>query len=409
MLEVGPLLQGLWTINPRLDFSFEKEPWSRHRPALFVGVDSATMTKVVQSLLKGDLGAKRYSRLLRSVGLTRAGSGGIFFWDSLDRWHEKNPHTEHCSSLQQPFGEADNGGQLRLLPSPKLKLFDLPDPVLERIFDLVLPNCGIKVLDVDNDTNFHDGLIHMDRWLYNRFGCRFFEIGSFRLVLATRSNSGQFPGLVAFQKILRKPGPHIGTGRIGRSCKGRQLVYGDYHVELNFILNDTVSLVDVRTDIFPIVMESSTAEGDHRVTFRLSHIDDNGALTEIGVHHTTQRKLRTNIAKALVDVEFSREEHTHPEIWINRFGDVLDAAEQSNLERLDCMSTATRLIAQQGNHRVDVLHPLDHYYRSDEGLQYDSRCTFKDLDQFFPFHGVPDEMLHYLHWVLKAEGKRHKS
>jgi hypothetical protein len=57
------------------------------------------------------------------------------------------------------------------------------------------------------------------------------------------------------------------------------VMYANIHVELNFNLNDIIPLVDVRTDILPMVMESSTAQDDHRVTFRLSHVDgtDNGA------------------------------------------------------------------------------------------------------------------------------------
>lgn len=160
MLEVGPLLQGLWALNPGLDLSFEEDPQSRHRLAPFVGADSLTMTYILRSLLKGSLGAKKYSHLLRAVGLRRDGSGGILFWDSLDRWYD--PNKDYCCSLRQPFAVADNGGQFELLSIPKLKLFDLPDLVLERIFDIVLPTCDIRVVDVDNDTSLHDGLIDMN-------------------------------------------------------------------------------------------------------------------------------------------------------------------------------------------------------------------------------------------------------
>jgi hypothetical protein len=365
-----------------------------------------TMTNILRSLLKDSLGVKKYRRLLRSVGLRPDGSGGILFWDSLDRWY--NPNTDHYSSLRQPFAAADNGGQLELLLTPKLKLLDLPDPVLERVFDIVLPIRDIRVVDVDSDTKFHDRLTHMNRWLYYRFGRHFFDRVPFKLMLSTSSNIGQFPEIEAFRKILRKTRPPTAFERIGRSCKRRLLIYEDYLVELDFVLNDIVSLDGVRADILPIIMESSTAYGHRRVTFRLSHIDDTGALTEIEVHHTTQRKLRTNIVKAQVEVAFNQRDHTHTTIWVNGFGDLVDVADQNNLNGLDSTSTTTRVIEREGTYQVAVLQPLDYRYRSDEGLPCGRLCFFTDLDEYFLVHGASNETLRYFLCVLEADGKRYK-
>jgi hypothetical protein len=189
---------------------------------LFSGADSLITTNIVRSLLKGDSGAKKYSRLLRAVGRRHDGSRGIQFWDSLDQWHYNSPHADHCSPLQQPFGAVDNGTHLQLLLTPRVKLIDLSEPVLERIFDLALPTCNINIADVEKDTSFHNRVIYMKRWLCYRYGRWFSDREFFKQVLATSSTNGQFPGVFDFRNILRKTWPHKGIKKIGRSCKEAQ-------------------------------------------------------------------------------------------------------------------------------------------------------------------------------------------
>jgi hypothetical protein len=235
------------------------------------------MSAIFKSILGGQLGLRKYGRLLYAVTICGDGSGGEISWGTTklccdppnmmirELLPDIIPDPHHISS----FTAEDGGAQLRVHKREKaLTLLDLPQPILRDIIRRVVHPIEGFVIDLDKDTKFNCGVIHVNKDIYHAWRDSFlFGHSSFELVLTTNCVHTDFGGFKKLRRVLRKTfdssryppddSSHLRTLTI--SAFRRNTV----NYTLKFEVQGPVSLGDVRINILPFVMETAMSDSSN--------------------------------------------------------------------------------------------------------------------------------------------------
>jgi hypothetical protein len=130
-----------------------------------------TMSAILKSILGGQLKLREHGRLLCAVVIEQNASGGKIGWGTT------NPYCSYRSSdrgrivpdlhYTSSFIVEDGGARLQICKREvPLALLNLPCSLLERIISMVVhPLEGVRI-DLDKETKFNCGMIHVNRDIY---------------------------------------------------------------------------------------------------------------------------------------------------------------------------------------------------------------------------------------------------
>ncbi|KAI4640461.1 hypothetical protein J4E93_008667 [Alternaria ventricosa] len=394
IFEVMPLLRAIWSRNLKVLVSFNKVvDDSPQGFILRTTCDTTAMTVVFQSICQGQLQLQRYGQHLRAVALKRDGSGGVLCWGTTQpppgpyygptRRFQANP------DYLTDFIAEDNGSRLKLVTkrSTPLTLLTLPESLQQRIYSMVVHPVEGTSIDLDHDTKFRCGLVHVNRHFYDTWRDRFIFGNKFILTMTTRQMHTTFDDFDNLRTFLRKtyqcissysPGkPDTITAQIVTPDKTHQQPGPSYI--LRFETDSAVSLADVRINVLPFIMETSTTQATNTVMFQIwTRPSTDAPSTLITSHTMTIHKLRLNIVLAIMTHVYSDPRNLHsdnelPDFYINGFGEVV----QTTAPTADYCSAsgpwepASSFVddEEQENYRDLTVHPIDyvsgHYFHPD--------------------------------------------
>jgi hypothetical protein len=291
-----------------------------------------------------------------------------------------------------------------------LTLFDLPQPILEDIISRVVRPTEGFVIDLNKDTKFNCGIIHVNKDIYHAWRDSFlFGHSSFELVLTTNCVHTDFGGFEKLRRVLRKT---FDTSRYpGDSSHPRTLMNSPFErttlkYKLKFEVQDPISLNDVRINILPFIMETAMSGRwkGNELTIQVRSTDCNEPSTMTASHTLKLQELRINILTALMKSFYLEEEERSvvPNCWINGFGQVVQV-EDVHDDAGEAWEFASHLVENdieidhgrwETRNCFDVLelHPLDRHYRNGE---IHPGCSISGK-QFFPFQRNVKEIMRYL-------------
>jgi hypothetical protein len=176
---------------------------------------------------------------------------------------------------------------------------------------------------------------------------------------------------------------------------------GQLSVVLNFKMATATPLEEIRISALPLLRETSSTPGGGKVTIRSLTLGPKNqhSVTEECV--ITLQKLRSDVAKAMMDDVFANEDHYETHIWINRLGDVVENEykDRTDLDGEEGQHLGTASTMKHDGHWFQIA------YLHLKGLEYRGRkdrhnCRFEDCKQCFPFKHAASEAFRYLAWVL---------
>ena len=434
LFEVMPLFRAIWNRNLTVLVTFTKlTDASVGGYMLRTKCDLTAMTAVFQSICQGQLQLKRYGEQLRAVALKRDGSGGILSWGTTQ--HPPGPY--YCARRRfqanpdylTDFIAEESGSRLKLVTqrSTALTLFTLPKSIQERIYSMAVHPTEGTGIDLDNDTKFRCGLVHVNRHFYDTWRDKFIFDNNFVLTMTTRQVQTTFDDFKHLRTFLRKTYVPISSYSTGRpdTVTARIVARDEDRGQpgpsyiLRFETDSAVSLADVRINVLPLVMETSTTQAKSTVTIQIwmKH-DTEGTSTMTSSHTVTLHKLRLNIVVALMSHVYSDPRYLHPwdelpDFWINGFGDVVQT---TTVPDLSCDDTgawqpASSLVyneeagEDEDEYHIANLHPIDYVYRSKgDGVHSDCRYPYDVHYYLFPFRRMTKEVLQYLMGCLDGAG-----
>ena len=275
LFEVMPILRAIWNRNLTVSVTFTKLTDASVRGHMLrTKCDITAMTAIFQSICQGQLELRRYGEQLRAVALKRYGSGGILSWGTTQPplgpyIHRKRRFQANPDYLTDFIAE-ENGSRLKLVTqrSTPLTLFTLPESIQERIYSMVIQPIEGTPIDLDIDTKFRCGLDHVNRHFYHTWRDKFIFENKFVLTMTTKQVQTTFDDFKYLRTFLRKTyvrissyscgRPDTVTARIVTRDKDRRRPGPSYI--LRFETNGAVSLADVRINVLPLVMETSTTQ-----------------------------------------------------------------------------------------------------------------------------------------------------
>ncbi|CAN9294583.1 unnamed protein product [Alternaria alternata] len=413
--EIIPLLHAIWSLDLNVDVSLVKTTdHPRSLDSARLNFDAPSMSTILNSILGGQLELRKYGRLLYAVTIYGDASGGEINWGTTNGCCNPPdmmlrsclpaifPDPHHVSS----FIAEDDGARLRVRKREKaMTLFDLPQPILEDIISRVVRPTEGFVIDLDKDTKFNCGIIHVNKDIYH---------ASFELVLTTNCVQTDFDGFKNLRRFLRKTFDNYRYP--SDSSHPRTFMISPFELNtmkytLKFEVQDPISLDDVRINILPFVMETAVSgpwKGDE-LTIQVRSTDCSGVSTMTASHTLGLEELRINILTALMKSFYlEKEREIVPDSWINGFGQVVQVVQVVQVEDAhdiagEAWEFASHLVENdckidhgcwETENCFDVLelHPLDRQYRRGD---IHPGCTINGK-QFFPFQQDPEEIMRYL-------------
>ncbi|KNG48791.1 hypothetical protein TW65_04394 [Stemphylium lycopersici] len=398
IVEITRLLHTVWDHNLNFkiglvdmrDASESRAEYWRQNPHLHC--NTAVMV-VIQSLLNDQLNLRRYRSLICAVAVQGDGSGGIICWGSTPRgihnktWPRYYPHTF------TKFFASDAGGQLQHTPPSPPHLLSLPAPIWSTIMKrVVFPNEGLPI-NVDTGITFPLSLpqvnkkLRADLWPTSILGNRY------TLTTTTKSQRSDFGAFRNLRRLLRKPIAYVRSDGSARELTLEQGQFGVDAIVLQFELDTTVKHEDLRINILPLVVETSSTMGCKRLTVRVC------CRTVAEEVSLTLQELRCQVVEALgamVGEGGGSERGWEPEIWMNGLGEVVER--YAKRRPVPSPQTASTFAATpDGASTLLRIHPKDAEYRRGQGA---IGSRFETTDDFFPFTCSAVHTLGYMRWVL---------
>ena len=274
-------------------------------------------------------------------------------------------------------------------------------------------------IDLDHDTKFRCGLVYVNRQFRDTWRDRFLFENKFVLNMTTAQIHSTFDDFKLLQTFLRKTYVQVSSCSIGkpdtitarivtRDKDYRQ--HGPSYV-LGFETDSAVSLADVRINVLPFIMETSTTQATNTVMFPIWTTPSTEGPSTLTTSHTMPlHKLRLNIVLAMMTHAYSdpRNLHPHnklPDIWINGFGEVVqvDNVDEAVGGAWESASELDAIDNNDGGFKMRTLHPMDVHYRFNH-VSWKKNVTLSDAAQFFPFRRKVDKILPYLIKIVDRAG-----
>ncbi|KAI4640460.1 hypothetical protein J4E93_008666 [Alternaria ventricosa] len=408
LFEITPLLRAIWKMGPTVDFSFHQK--KRLPDQSMRGVCNAPgMSAMLRSILEGQLRLREQDRLLGAVSLYRDGSGGKISWGisnpNLDGWSFERGRVASDHYYTSTFIAEDGGARLEVSKREKpLALLDLPKPLCDYIFNMVVHPRESHRIDLGTHTKIDCGLINVNWEVHRSWRDQLLFHNSFELVLTTDRARTDFDQFNHLRRLLRKTFHTDGFDIPTRTVLAGPGVDNELKYILKFELQGAISLSDIRISILPLVMETSTASGEDGVTIQVWVTDTEGHSTLATSHTLTLQELRLNVIAVMMKTYYLESKALAPDIWINGFGEVVQV---NNVDEPvgGAWEPASELVPignTEGGFVVWRLHPVDIHYRSDDILS--QKAVLYDVAQFFPFRRKVSEILPYLIKIVDRAG-----
>ncbi|CAN9313156.1 unnamed protein product [Alternaria sp. RS040] len=428
--EITPLLHAIWNLDINVDVSLVN---TRYFPPIHgltdLDLNAPSMSAILKSILGGQLELRKYGRLLYAVTIYADGSGGEINWGTTNLCcdppdmmiRELLPDIIPDPHQISWFTAEDGGARLRVHKREKaLALLDLPQPILRDIISRVVRPTEGFVIDLDKDTKFNCGIIHVNKDIYHAWRKPFLfghgtsiytKHSSFELILTTNCVHTGFDGFKNSRRFLRKT---FDSYRYpSDSSHPKTLMISPFELNtmkytLKLEVQGPISLDDVRINILPFVMETAISgpwKGDE-LTIQVRSTDCSGASTMAASHTLGLQELRINILTALMKSFYlEKERQIVPDCWINGFGQVVQVVQVEDAQDIagEAWEFASHLVENdceidhgcwetENCFDVPELHPLYRQHR--RGDMYPG-CTINGK-QFFPFQQDPEEIMRYL-------------
>jgi hypothetical protein len=374
-------------------------------------IDSTIITRVLRTLLNGQLRLREHGSLVCAVAIRHDGSGGLISWGlatssyvQLQGGPRFSPNNDYIVS----FLAKDSGRRLDLVEQAHHRtLLGLPWNALGKIHREVTED-ELSFVDLDKDTCLKGGLTRVNRGMYSGHS-NYFMCATFVVSMSTTEEQTTFNDSARLRALLRK---RFFFSLQRYEQRGSLIEDSQVSFILNFRLDQAVPLADVSISVLPLVMETSSKRDNCEVIVRIVTSTAAGTDTVIAEARFRLHDLRVRVAKALTDVVFTSGDEHNPIIWINGLGEVtnIQTSPHVHMESNFIPDTASKVIAVPNGDMYWVImvmevHTKDSRYRGPDDR---SSCWIKDVTQFFPFHGSPSEALRYLLCVLKQEDYNYK-
>ena len=414
LFEVTPLLRAIWRLEADVDVSFTQQfgP-ANDGDKEIVRCHASSITTIMRSILQGQLKLRQYGRLVAAVGLKRDGTGGMINWGTTNYDYRGAhpqlvrilPGSEHMST----FVAEGDGSRLELVKSNQASLLGVPERIRRLIFDAIINPVDSIAINLDEETKFNCGLLHTNQEIFETWRSHFLFHNRFTLTMSTSEIRTTFQNFDKLRRFLRKTfksnysrEPVTQPSRTDESMRtvatSSEFYSSPTGVDyiLRFNLSSPATLSDIRINILPFVMETSTTPPHHEVTIQIWTPGPDGSSAMTATHTMTLTKLRLNVIKAILDCAFTGISNKSylPDFWANGFGDIVETVYDSVDDTGGAWDPASE-IGPGIYHPVAVrtLHPIDRKYRECEA---DLRCEYYDDTQFFPFRADKKETLLYL-------------
>jgi hypothetical protein len=359
---------------------------------------NTTVMAIIQSLMDDQLSLRSYRGLVCAVAVKRNGSGGLISWGSTLRgvhntiWPRYQPH------LVSEFLAQDGGRRLHFVRRVLCTLLELPPPIWSKIMRaVVFPEEGLHI-DLDVDTGFALGLPHVNKKLLSDLWPAYLVGNRYTLTMSTTQMRSDFEAFEQLRRVLRKVINYVTPEGMSQDLTLESGYGGIERILLLFRLDFSSAFEDLRINVLPLIMQTSSTLGYKEVTVRVQ------CDTDIKETSFSLQTLRLHVAKALKDVSLLNDKSAEPEIWINGLGEVVETLRRtpspaSSSSTNGPPKTASLLDpASDGFWKLTYMHPKDREYR---GRREHRVCIFRTLEEFFPFHNSATNMLEYLLWVLE--------
>lgn len=264
---------------------------------------------------------------------------------------------------------------------------------------VVHPVAGVSI-DLDKETKFNCGILHTNREIYRNWRSSFLFNNPLVLIMATSEIRTTFAHFDKLRKFLRKTfkygyGAHTSMETIVSKHHENQPTGMNYI--LNFELQSPTTLRDLRINILPLVMETSTAPRNQTTTIQIWTPTPSGSSSITATHTINLHTLRVNVVRAIMDCVFIGPMFGStriPDIWTNGFGDVVETTARSDDNTGDAWKPASRVVRHKMTcYSILNLHPIDRHYRA---CETEPTCVYYDDEQFFLFRGEAKEVLPFL-------------
>ena len=403
LFDVTPLLRAIWDLKLKVDVRMIE----RRDSLIPIGCGEA-MTRVIRSILSGQLCLRQYGPQVTAVAVKHDGSGGSINWAGSKAYIRNTKLQLLPGPDSVDFIATNDGRQLCLGKTERQRnLLTLPEEIRRTIAILVLYNENM-VLDLDHETSLKQGFADVNRNLYSEWRYAFFREQQYTLLMSTSNSHSTFSNFTKLRPLLRKVFPLRcqPRGQAPLCC----IDGADTTIKLDFRLGQRTELADVRFNCLPFVMETARMGRLEEFFVRSWAPDsDDGHEVLVGEHHISFHDVRIKVVKAMIDVIFAGWNRCEPEIWIDGFGEVVEVISKPFQEypRDDMPDTATKLTL--GGH-MRYANKINYYTFSDlhrrdrrfRPIADHIQCVFTDIDQFFPFTRSPPEILHYLTCILES-------
>ncbi|KAG9187992.1 hypothetical protein G6011_01915 [Alternaria panax] len=172
LFDITPLLRAIWRLKRMPDVSFTQQYGPSEKSHYEVlRCNSSAMSAVMRHICQGQLQLRQYEKLPGAIGLNRDGSGGMISWPTTNydwRGTSREVRPKLVAVLPDPdcmsdFVTTDDGSRLKLMkPNNRASLLGLPYRILGRILGMVLSPVEGTHIDLNKDTKFNCGFIHVN-------------------------------------------------------------------------------------------------------------------------------------------------------------------------------------------------------------------------------------------------------
>ncbi|KAH6220193.1 hypothetical protein HBI43_106120 [Parastagonospora nodorum] len=406
LFHITPLLKVVWDLELNVHVRITGDD-GYYRGCFY---NTKAMTRVVRSILSGQLGLRQYGPQMTAVAVRYDGSGGAVNWASSEAYIRDPKLQLRPGPDSVDFTAANDGQQLCLeKPSRPRTLLSLPEEVFNTIAELVMRNDDM-ILDLNKDTSLTQGFAHVNKKLYRNWRYMFFCEQKHILLISTSNSRSTFSNFDKLRPVLRKvfqldccPSGEVSDCYLGYDNELVEIV-------IEFRLDHSISLAELQFSCLPLVMETAGFNDQDSLVVRSRALGSDKVVEEIRIQF---QDLRLKVVKALMDVIFLAQNRCEPEIWINGLGEVVEVTSKPYQEypQDDIPDTATELTLVEGTEKSSNYYTFPKLHRRDSVYRLcadHSQCKITDLDQFFPFSRSPSEALHYLTWILHRTSRNSK-
>ncbi|KAF2820395.1 hypothetical protein CC86DRAFT_459862 [Ophiobolus disseminans] len=372
-LEIGPLLQAIWSVDHEVHIAFTASS-SREddflalfhsgtfRPSSqWKDFDTKRLTQLVQASSKDCLTMKKFRHAIGNVAVKRDGSGGAFtFWTpqwpsnlSDARFHGTSDERSFLENARYFSAHETHG--LRWVEDKPVRFLDLPHRIRTRIVEDIIRNSNAYKLDLNTKMDFRTlcSVLYIHREMRNTHGGAFLHGSMFTVSMTSRDAYTTFD-FAKLRRLMYKPfgiyfeGDYTEDQRFGSAA--------DFALDLHVHVDTVIALKDVRINALPIIVATLLAHGKYEISVTLH----TGGLFfgEDGVH------MYGNC----------------PEIWIDGYGDVQE-------------------VVRAGVHEGYVEDVQGTYY----GLRNASLVRTKVIPPHQDLNSLARSMYCYIEWVLSEE------